>query len=41
MGAMSPWHWAIIIAIIFVVLFGAGKLPYCPRTGAVVAGSSE
>lgn len=30
MGAMSPWHWAII-AIIFVVLFGAGKLPAAAR----------
>ncbi|MFT3900161.1 MAG: Sec-independent protein translocase subunit TatA [Gordonia sp. (in: high G+C Gram-positive bacteria)] len=31
MGALSPWHWAVV-AIIVVVLFGAGKLPAAARS---------
>lgn len=30
MGAMSPWHWAIV-ALVLVVLFGSKKLPDAAR----------
>ncbi|AHI00018.1 hypothetical protein GCM10010174_81300 [Kutzneria viridogrisea] len=30
MGEFSPWHWAIV-ALVFVVLFGARKLPDAAR----------
>ncbi|WP_026917938.1 Sec-independent protein translocase subunit TatA [Gordonia shandongensis] len=30
MGAMSPWHWAIVL-IVLVVLFGSAKLPGAAR----------
>ncbi|NGP05721.1 Sec-independent protein translocase subunit TatA [Rhodococcus sp. 14C212] len=30
MGAMSPWHWAIV-ALVVVVLFGSKKLPDAAR----------
>ena len=30
MGAMSPWHWAIIL-IVLVLLFGSKKLPDAAR----------
>lgn len=30
MGAMSPWHWAIV-AIVVVILFGSKKLPDAAR----------
>ncbi len=30
MGAMKPWHWVVII-ILLVVIFGAGKLPEIAR----------
>jgi sec-independent protein translocase protein TatA len=31
MGAMSPWHWAIL-AVIVVLLFGAKRLPDAARS---------
>jgi sec-independent protein translocase protein TatA len=31
MGAMSPWHWAII-AVVLVLLFGARRLPESARS---------
>ena len=30
MGAMSPWHWAIVL-IVLVLLFGSAKLPGAAR----------
>nr|WP_296767248.1 Sec-independent protein translocase subunit TatA [Rhodococcus sp. (in: high G+C Gram-positive bacteria)] len=30
MGAMSPWHWAIVILVV-VILFGSKKLPDAAR----------
>ncbi|MBM7460876.1 Sec-independent protein translocase subunit TatA [Rhodococcus coprophilus] len=30
MGAMSPWHWAIV-ALVVVILFGSKKLPDAAR----------
>ena len=30
MGAMSPWHWAIL-AVVMVLLFGAKRLPDSAR----------
>ncbi|NGP08723.1 Sec-independent protein translocase subunit TatA [Rhodococcus sp. 14C212] len=30
MGAMSPWHWAIV-AIVVIILFGSKKLPDAAR----------
>ncbi|AOW92704.1 preprotein translocase subunit TatA [Rhodococcus sp. WMMA185] len=30
MGALSPWHWAIV-AIVVVILFGSKKLPDAAR----------
>ena len=30
MGAMSPWHWAIV-ALVVVILFGSKKLPAAAR----------
>ncbi len=30
MGAMSPWHWAIVI-LVFLLLFGAKRLPDAAR----------
>lgn len=30
MGAMSPWHWAIL-AVVVVLLFGAKRLPDSAR----------
>lgn len=31
MGALQPWHWVIVIAV-FVLLFGAKKLPDAARS---------
>ena len=31
MGGLQPWHWVIVIAI-FVLLFGAKKLPEAARS---------
>lgn len=31
MGGLQPWHWLIVIAI-FVLLFGAKKLPDAARS---------
>lgn len=31
MGELSPWHWAIVI-VIFVVLFGAKRMPDAARS---------
>ncbi|MGX9792120.1 Sec-independent protein translocase subunit TatA [Mycobacterium sp. MMS18-G62] len=31
MGGLQPWHWVIVIAI-FVLLFGAKKLPDAARS---------
>ena len=31
MGGLQPWHWLIIIAV-FVLLFGAKKLPDAARS---------
>jgi sec-independent protein translocase protein TatA len=31
MGTLSPWHWAILIAVI-VLLFGAQRLPEASRS---------
>ncbi|MDP9168264.1 MAG: Sec-independent protein translocase subunit TatA [Actinomycetota bacterium] len=31
MGGLQPWHWLIVIAL-FVVLFGAKKLPDAARS---------
>jgi sec-independent protein translocase protein TatA len=31
MGSLSPWHW-LIVALIFVLLFGAKKLPEMARS---------
>lgn len=31
MGGLQPWHWIILIAV-FVVLFGAKKLPDAARS---------
>lgn len=31
MGELSPWHWAIVI-VVFVVLFGAKRLPDAARS---------
>ncbi|MCU1676145.1 MAG: Sec-independent protein translocase protein tatA/E [Frankiales bacterium] len=31
MGAVKPWHW-VIIAIVVLILFGAGKLPGFARS---------
>lgn len=30
MGAMAPWHWAVLILVV-VVLFGSAKLPAAAR----------
>lgn len=30
MGAMSPWHWAIVLLVV-VILFGSKKLPDAAR----------
>lgn len=30
MGAMSPWHWAIV-ALVVVIMFGSKKLPDAAR----------
>lgn len=30
MGALSPWHWAIV-AVVVVILFGSKKLPEAAR----------
>lgn len=30
MGAMSPWHWAIV-AVVVLILFGSKKLPEAAR----------
>ncbi|PTR27542.1 sec-independent protein translocase protein TatA [Rhodococcus sp. OK519] len=30
MGAMSPWHWAIV-ALVVIILFGSKKLPDAAR----------
>ena len=30
MGAMSPWHWAVV-ALVLVILFGSKKLPDAAR----------
>ena len=31
MGGLQPWHWVIVIAV-FVILFGAKKLPDAARS---------
>ena len=31
MGALQPWHWIIVI-VVFVLLFGAKKLPDAARS---------
>ncbi|CAJ1498606.1 Sec-independent protein translocase subunit TatA [[Mycobacterium] kokjensenii] len=31
MGSLSPWHWAILL-VVFVVLFGAKRLPDAARS---------
>lgn len=31
MGALQPWHWVIVI-VVFVLLFGAKKLPDAARS---------
>jgi sec-independent protein translocase protein TatA len=31
MGGLQPWHWLIVIAV-FVLLFGAKKLPDAARS---------
>lgn len=31
MGSLQPWHWIIVIAV-FVLLFGAKKLPDAARS---------
>lgn len=31
MGAVQPWHWLIVI-VVFVLLFGAKKLPDAARS---------
>ena len=31
MGALSPWHWVVLIAV-FVLLFGAKRLPDAARS---------
>ena len=31
MGGLQPWHWVIVIAV-FVLLFGAKKLPESARS---------
>jgi sec-independent protein translocase protein TatA len=31
MGELSPWHW-LIVALVFVMLFGAKKLPEVARS---------
>ena len=31
MGGLQPWHWVIVIAV-FVLLFGAKKLPDMARS---------
>ncbi len=31
MGGLQPWHWIIVIAV-FVLIFGAGKLPNAARS---------
>ena len=31
MGALSPWHWAILI-VVLVLLFGAKRLPDAARS---------
>jgi sec-independent protein translocase protein TatA len=31
MGEMAPWHW-LIIAVVFIVLFGSSKLPGAARS---------
>lgn len=30
MGAMSPWHWALVL-LVLVLLFGSAKLPAAAR----------
>jgi len=30
MGAMSPWHWAVVL-LVLVLLFGSAKLPAAAR----------
>lgn len=30
MGAMSPWHWAVV-ALVVIILFGSKKLPDAAR----------
>ena len=31
MGSLSPWHWAIVAAVV-IVLFGAKRLPDAARS---------
>ena len=31
MGAMQPWHW-LIVAVVFMMLFGAKRLPDLARS---------
>lgn len=31
MGSLSPWHWAILLAVV-IVLFGAKRLPDAARS---------
>ena len=31
MGALSPWHWAIL-AVVIVLMFGANRLPGAARS---------
>jgi sec-independent protein translocase protein TatA len=31
MGAMQPWHW-LIVAVVFMMLFGAKRLPELARS---------
>ena len=35
MGAISPWHWAIV-ALVVIILFGAKKLPDAARSSGQV-----
>ncbi|MFB9832377.1 Sec-independent protein translocase subunit TatA [Actinoallomurus acaciae] len=31
MGELAPWHW-LIVGLVFVLLFGAGRLPTAARS---------
>jgi sec-independent protein translocase protein TatA len=31
MGELSPWHW-LLVGLVFVLLFGAGRLPTAARS---------